>query len=302
MKKDRDLLDFVNTAANVAQTLELHAVNKSLAAQSQREERKEREADREDRLREHIFQLQDDVDILLRRMQAHPRPAMALALEIKRVMQTQSITTAQFRSYEDKEGVKKVLKGLDVVCDKCGPRLTSDEKADVNKYLEIRAQMPALDCLIALASKTAELENSKRQLSELETEKAGRKPPAWYIIGLVLGGVGAGSTIICLIGLCAWDWPWQPLAFTFPFWIVGVVVKSKEVRPKAALDQEELSLKVESLRKNFQNQAQLLAIEIDSKAATISNLCDQIGRDLSLAEYQHIKADREAFIQKVLAT
>lgn len=55
---------------------------------------------------------------------------------------------------------------LAVVCDQCGPKLTPREKDDVNKYLEIRAQMPALDTLIRLAIKSAELENSKCRLGD----------------------------------------------------------------------------------------------------------------------------------------
>jgi hypothetical protein len=301
MKKDRDWVDFLNTAANVAQTLELHSVNRTLAEQSQREQRREHQVDREDRLREHIFQLQDDVDILLRRMKAHPLPAMALAVEIKRVMETQSITTARFRSYEDKERVKKVLDGLALVCDQCGPRLTPEEMEDVKKYLEIRAQMPALNTLITLATEIAELENSKCELKDLIRKKAEFKLPPWYVSGLVLGGLGVTGTIVSFIGLLEWDWPWYPLVFAFSLWIVGVVVNAEKLKPKPLALREGIASQIKALQDSIRQKTVVLNFEVQSHAASLSSLREQIG-DLSLADYQRIKADREVFVQNVLAT
>jgi len=161
--------------------------------------------------------------------------------------------------------------------------------------------MPALNTLITLATEIAELEKSNCELKDLIRKKAEFKLPLWYVSGFVLGGIGVIGTIVSFIGLLEWDWSWYPLAISFPLWFVGVAANAERLKPKPLALREGIASKIKALQDSIQQKTVVLKFEVQSHAASLSSLREQIG-DLSLADYQRIKADREAFIQNVLAT
>jgi hypothetical protein len=175
MAKERDWIGYANLASNVTQNFQLGHANRTLegleraATERRLDEQQQRlKEEGENRLREHIFQIDDNVDGLQRHLRERPCAALALALEMGGILEKNNVSTASFREWEDKVRMKKVLQGLEDVRIKSTALLTAAERGNAEKCAKYRIEMPDLDQLISVQS-----EKEKFQ-------RTGQKPPGVY--------------------------------------------------------------------------------------------------------------------------
>jgi hypothetical protein len=173
MKKDRDWIDYTNLAANVATSAQLHSIDKALGERANREEMARLEDEREAKLREIVFKIENMIEGLQSEMTQKPLATFAVALEIKnRFFDQDEITTASFRAYEDKDRLKKVLNTLAEVAKNSAVSLTPAEKEDAEKCAKYRVEMPRLEMAISLQKEQDNLNGRAGELNEKIKELA----------------------------------------------------------------------------------------------------------------------------------
>lgn len=173
MAKERDWVDYANLASNVTQNFQLRHTNQTLegleraATERALGEQQNRLADEhEARLREHVFQLADNVEGLQRHLHELPCAALALGIQIKGMLKKNNVTTASFRAWEDKDRLKKVVKGLDDVCEKSTARLTESQREDAEKCAKYLTERDALDQLSSIQNAKEKFERERTKLKE----------------------------------------------------------------------------------------------------------------------------------------
>ena len=263
MAKERTWIDYANLGSNIVQNLQLCHVNQTLAEQSRLDQMERWDNEREDRLRETVFQLDNHIEGLLRHLQAHPCPALALALEIKGIIENQNIKTGSFRAYEDKDRLKKVLKGLDEVIEKCNAILTPDQKADVERCAKYRIEMPALERFIAHKGKGAEIESEQVKLAQMKDAYKQAKIPAWFVAAM---STCVGLIAVAVILFIKFDNDNNSTAMTayisvaaFLFAVILAVLTQNRV-PIAVKEKLRLLKQIPALEQSLQQQIQLQSL------------------------------------------
>jgi len=212
MAKERDWIGYANLASNLTQNMQLRHANQTLeelhraATASALNEQEARQTDEhEARLREHVFQLADNVEGLHRHLHELPCAALVLALEIEAILEKNNVSTASFRAWEDKDRLKKVVKGLEDVREKASALLEIDGKEKAARCVKYHAEMPALDQLISVQSKKEKFQREREKLessldtdrkrveieiAKLKSEQSGIQLPAWARACFAVGGLG----------------------------------------------------------------------------------------------------------------
>jgi hypothetical protein len=193
MAKQRDWIDYANLGSNLFQNLQLSGVQDKLGAMASVAGLEQAKAEHEDRLRENVF----EADTLLRELRARPDTeragVLALATFTLATFKWNDVTSASFRSFEDKERLRAVLEGFKALVSECESKLSADERAEAllcARYME----NPAVKIAVP-AELTEQLRKAQQDLSELTTtEKLGSSTSSerdalsdWGVVGFLFG-------------------------------------------------------------------------------------------------------------------
>lgn len=199
MARDRDWVDYANLAANVVQTAQLGGINgkmqelAELTRQTEyREQERAAEEHRETILRDAVFQA-DTLLLSLRKISTqNPRAAMAWAKHALLQFERNGVTSASFRSYEDKERLRSATGGHEQIVQQCATGLSPQQQDQAERCGQYLAERDDLTLLIQLSSKQEEQSRLLTQLKEIDDEIKSRQG---LESGLRFGGLGG-----CLIG------------------------------------------------------------------------------------------------------
>lgn len=235
MRKDRDWVDYANLGINYAQLSQAREIKnsldqmRSLEAERLRQDRWDASrSEREDRLREAVFQGEDTLEGCHYHLESRPLGVLALALELTGNFQKYGFTTASFRAFEDKDRLRKLLKGMEEVIEQSRKRLTSSEQAEAGACVRYRIEMEALRDLMAYRQKheqlTAvkesrahqmeELANARTELQKAQAELHSAESGKYPVVGCVLN-----LAMLCGLGILIYG-VWQR---SFMFGIMSVL-------------------------------------------------------------------------------
>lgn len=145
MEKKRDWIDYASVVANVASAVHLNQIKHDLAERANREGQTRFLVEREAQFREVVFLIEGTITSLENEAQEHPLGALAVALDIKsRFFGSERITSASFRTYEDKDRLKQVLAKLEQIPEKCTAALPPTQVGDAKTLAKYMKEMPDL--------------------------------------------------------------------------------------------------------------------------------------------------------------
>jgi hypothetical protein len=136
-----------------------------------------------------------------------------LSLQIKGLLEKNNVTTASFRGWEDKDRLKTVTRGLEVVCEQSTALLSEQQREDAAKCAKYLAERDALDQLIGLQRKKEVFDMGRRQfekqviakrseLTHRRTDHANILVPVWQRICFVMGGLAFALGVVWLLVFC----------------------------------------------------------------------------------------------------
>lgn len=314
MAKDRDWIDYANLAANLTQNLQLRRANQTLeglqhvAAERAIREQEQRDQERQlDRLRERISQIGDDVGSLREHLGENPRAALALGLQIKGLLEKHDVTTASFSAWDDKDRLKQIIKGLEIVCEQAAALLTAQQREEAAKCAKYLAEGDGLIQLISLQRRKEVFDLGRQQfekklavkqseLTKLKAEQASIRLPAWQRVCTVVGGLGLAFSGVWLLGvlmsepLDAGGFEWSPKpapveppfsvpgAVTFVIFIVSVALTVVALSATARISQKKLIKQIKSLKAEIAN-AEAEMSRYDQGSPIRPKSLDPFGRD-----------------------
>ena len=310
MAKQRDWIDYANLGSNLFQNLQLSGVQDKLGAMASVAALEQAKTEHEDRLRESVF----EADTLLRELRTRPDTeragVLALATFTVATFKWNDVTSASFRSFEDKERLRTVLQGFKALVGECESKLSADERAEAllcARYMEnteVKVAVPA--------ELTEQLRKAQQDLSELTTtEKLGSSTSGerhalsdWGVVGFLFGLLllfigamekpgpkeldGGASSVVIEIGvtLCALSGVALVLAFV-------AIVKHKH----APQTRKRLDDAAEAKRVKPSKEEEVKAIEQRMKnAITEQRITLERKRDALMAKVLQLKEGRNPFV------
>jgi hypothetical protein len=148
-------IDRANLVSNIAQNAQLHDIHLALSALvSLQAERAASEAnarlaeDREDKLRECVWRMENGFKKFVEQKELTPSGAYVIANQISTALQSVGVTSSSFGRFEDKDRLDHFVTGIQKTLSKAGERLTPSQKADVEKYLLCQTEVSELEFLI----------------------------------------------------------------------------------------------------------------------------------------------------------
>jgi len=188
-------VDRANLASNILQNIQLREVHSTLRglsdlqAQKLRMELTEQQVrEREDRLRDHIWQMERAFDSVLRDKSATPCAIYVLAKQVVDSMAQYRITTASFRLFNDKDRfgqfVHKLEKGIEDSTDK----MSREQQDSTEKFLRYESESKELADLIG------NLQSKDQQRSDKIEKAKKRKEVAAAKLDVLRKKVGTSET------------------------------------------------------------------------------------------------------------
>lgn len=289
MAQRRDWIDYANLASNIAQNIQLRDVQHKLGDVASAIREQTGLAERESKLRDAVFQ----ADTLLRNLRkiskANPRAAMAWARQALMQFNRNSVSSASFRSYDDKERLRSVLEGYEQTVQECSSSLSTEQKEEADRCGLYLMERHELNLLAKLAPKKEELDRLHAELNKLKPSTAAS------VVGFV-------SLFLCGLGLVErWiaanlDLDKQDLAGPVGFYalvlsgilfIVAVCLGIPHGNAKAKLQEQIKSI----------IQSEPLS---DPSLGFFQPLSERFG-GLGSQEISRMQADRERLISEVLS-
>jgi hypothetical protein len=341
MAKERDWIGYANLASNVTQNVQLRHVNRMLegleraATERALDEKQQRlKEEGENRLRDYISEIDDNVSGLQRHLRERPRAALALARGMEGILERNNVSTASFHKWEDKDRVKRVLEGLQNVREQSAALLTAGEQEDAEKCAKYLVEMPALDQLVSVQSDKEKFQRERArvkgglnvsgkqiEVEKLKLEMSRVQGSSWEGYCHLIGGLGLAFCVFWfvdylsspspsdLIGLAVKVTPSNPLhvpsGVALAVFLISVVVFSLPFFSHASRRQIALTKRMQTLGTEVTSaKAELSRFDSESSIgeAMLEGLHGVFGSNQSSEAYEQMKREREAFIKKILGT
>lgn len=241
-----------SAVSNVLQNIQLQELHTTLRATGalqaetlQRELNERQVAEREDRLREHVWQMDTALDALLRNGSVLPCAVFVLAKQTQDSLAQFRVNTASFRQVTDKDRLGQFFNRLQQACESAASKMTEDQRKNADTYLRCQSELPGLDDLIKRqelfilydnATKSADA--SRMKLNQLQKAAPSSQPP--NAVSLLSMGIG-------FVGFLTW---WQYDIPPWPFWagcfvVAAIAVGAKDDKQPRATDDKQPSLSEE---------------------------------------------------------
>jgi len=203
MKKHRDWMDYLNTGANVMQTVQLSGVRSQLAGlQSQlalltaMESNRDRQVQTLRLWRQFLIDHDNKLDTALKGVEATPKAAYAIARIMQRRFEVEKFSPSVFDDWADIDRAKVALKKLDKVLAATGPRVGESFQKEVEDCTRFAEEMSDLNDLIRLLETNEKRAASERRVVEIETELRTSLPATVFVLQLLQ----YSFAIICVVG------------------------------------------------------------------------------------------------------
>jgi len=227
MAPERDWVDYANLASNIARNVQLRDVQHKLGAvasamgtvASAIQEEKDT-ADREHKLREAVFQAESMLRTLQKISKENKRASLAWARHNLLQFQSNEVTSASFRTYEDKERWRTTIAGHEQLIEECAIGLSPQQKDQAERCGQYLMERDDLNLLIRLAPGEEELVQLMADLAPLavnaKSSLARSLVAAWMGLGilgvimfyayLLVAGNGIGYVMLLVAGTVFFSW------------------------------------------------------------------------------------------------
>ncbi len=144
-------------------------------------------AKRENQLRDAVFQADTMLRTLRKGSKDNPSASLAWARHNLLQFERNEVTSASFRSYEDKERLRSLVEGHEQLIQECVAGLSPQQQDQAKRCGQYLVERADLDLLIDLKKRQEQLQESKLELEGLtRTEKKGVEG---YDIGIAAWGL-----------------------------------------------------------------------------------------------------------------
>lgn len=140
--------------SNVLQNIQLQELHSTLRATGalqaeklQMELNEQQTKDREDRLREHIWQMEQGLDRVLNGAEITPCTRFILSKQVQDTMARFGVTTASFRQFGDKDRLGGFIQRLQQAMQDASGQMSAGQKTDMDTYLHYVAEAQELESL-----------------------------------------------------------------------------------------------------------------------------------------------------------
>ena len=295
MARDRDWVDYANLASNIAQNVQIRDMRHKLGTVASVMQEEKDTAERENKLRDAVFQSESMLRNLQKASNENPRGSLALARHNLLQFQCNEVTSASFRSYEDKERLRSVVEGHEQLIQECAAGLSPQQQDQAERCGQYLAERGELDLLIRLSQKQAELDRLKA-----EHQVSGADPRTG--IGITIGIL---ALALCLIGGTLWfigsenEEPENKSngQISLALGGIGIVVAALLLARQFQIDARQ----AQAMEKFKTETARLIADEplLDPAFNMVSVLRETFG-NASGSDLLQMRNDREALIADVL--
>lgn len=169
MAKQHDWIDYANLGSNLYQNVQLSGVNDKLSAMAAVAASEQAKTQREDKLREGVFQGQSSLNKLQSRQNENPAGVVAIAKLNLIYLCRYNVTTASFSAFDDKERVQKVIDGFERLVNECSALLSPDQRLEAESCANYLAEQKELSQLCLLQPVQEQLEKLQAEI-QLMTE------------------------------------------------------------------------------------------------------------------------------------
>lgn len=183
-------VDYANLASGIYSNVQLREVGSALKSLADLQLTEQQTVDREDRLRECLWQLQAAFDSY--QPTAKAAGSYILAAQIQRALDQLNVTTASFRGFEDKDRLARFRTRLRDARETAARGMSPDLKQDADTYIRHEAEAQELDLLIERQAQFERLEAAQQRLDKLTNEQAKIYKHSYRVPGVVLA-------VICLL-------------------------------------------------------------------------------------------------------
>ena len=319
MAREKDWIDYVNLGSNLVQNLQLNDLQNKvggifdtvddLAAIAASEENRKT---REDNLREIVFQ----AETVLRKLRTFQEKDGAGVLALSTVclghFTRNSVSSGDFRSFEDKERVHSVIEGFKGLSEQCRASISEPDRHDAESCAQYMLEMKSLDRLILSAKRKAERDQTAQELKALEHTMASspKRFYPWEVLALCMGAVSLPVAVSQAVGppsdrildLAPDVFGWTGLALIalggLPLLFSAIFQRKKLKEAElAASKQKEVSVKLDQLSREVENSPDGGLTEPDRTTLDpLLKLAEQ-GR---VIELERTRAERKTLIAQVL--
>lgn len=287
MAKERDWVDYVNLGSNLYQNFQLSGVQNNLGMIASAAASERARAEQEDRLRETVFQADTNLKGLRVHIDNERTAVLALATFTLAKFEQHDVTSASFRTFEDKERLRSVLEGFKALVKECESGLSAGEKAEAQLCARYFREQGALDLLIQRQTEKEQQDSERSKLQALRSKAL----LAWIpvIVGRLL--VITGVTLI-IVGFSA---PHEPHAGQLGLGVLGLfagmVLWVAGVNSKSFIEAKKARTSLRQLEQN--------ASVLDANLRSLAELTNTLGAT-SASKLQKVQDERDALMGKVL--
>jgi len=169
--------EYANLASNVAQNVQIGEVQSALKSMSALQAEKVRlefdeqqTREREDRLREHIWQMENAFNPLVNNPEVTPCAKYVFAMQIQSGLAQFNVTTASFRQFADKDRLGTFINRAQQACQDASNRMSDQQRADADAFLRYQSQAQELDDVVRELQ--AETDKQNKQLAAAKEQRA----------------------------------------------------------------------------------------------------------------------------------
>lgn len=204
MSKDRDWLDYANTAVNIHQASQTARIGGALETLQRAHAANSLKQETENHFREMLFQVEGILEESIQYLEIRPAHVFSTATLLKSGLQGGGFGSERFSDFSDKDRVRTFFKRLDAALADSRKLMSDAENGEYVECAGFLREVAALDVAIQKGSKIrefrekqrsvgAELETAKRRFGELE--KRCQSAGNWFILPFL----GAAATMILFL-------------------------------------------------------------------------------------------------------
>ena len=288
MAKERDWIDYANLGSNIVQNLQLNDAQGKLGAMASLAAREQAVAGMEDDRREIIFKANKNLQGLRTLSGQNRAGVLALVRQALTDFEEFGITSAAFRTYEDKQRVSAMIEDYEALADTCAAAMSSTERTEAELCAQYSAERGFLSNYLEFRRRQEQLKEAELQLGALE-KKCGLSKAA-SVMGATLCVAGTFSLGMWVEADNAIGGEWIPELGILLVGLVLCFLGANSPNRKRAKTQK---ASVEKLRLDLRFP--------DEAFDPVSEPHEELDRKSS-TELKVMQAEREALILKVLKT
>jgi hypothetical protein len=171
-------VDKANLASNVVQNIQLQGVHSTLQALGALQAQKirldlneQQVREREDRLRDHVWQMEQAFESVLRDASTTPCAIHVLAKQVLDGMTQYKVTASSFRAFNDKDRLGQFMHKLQQAVEESTAKMSPEQQSDTERFLRYQSECKVLTDLIG------DIQAKNQQRSD-KIEKAKRRKGA----------------------------------------------------------------------------------------------------------------------------